>query len=233
MLQSPPPPETPTPTPAPRRSTRTRKPSTRLVGAIATASLPAPLRLRHINAEPPEQWPPRAEDLPPALRHHLPLPSTRGVKTTNTKKSSKQGNRKAPAQTHARTPSSGSGAGSDGTEKPSSPDPPIVADWSHRTVDASTPYYHPASAVRDSLAREDEIRAAWERNKPVREAQQRQWDMEDRVQKRKLGFMLEHFRAREKEEEEEEGEGERADSGHEEEEEVEEEGREAKKARRD
>lgn len=77
------------------------------------------------------------------------------------------------------------------------------------------------------------MRAAWERNKPVREAQQRQWDMEDRVQKRKLGFMLEHFRAREKEEEEEEGEGERADSGHEEEEKEEEEGREAKKARRE
>ena len=99
-------------------------------------------------------------------------------------------------------------------------------------MDASTPYYYPTSAQRDSLAREDEIRAEWVRNEPVREAQQRRWDMEDRIQKRKLGFMVEHFRAREREEDGGEGEGERADSGHEEEDEDDERRRGAKKARR-
>jgi hypothetical protein len=95
---------------------------------------------------------------------------------------------------------------------------------------ASNVYYHAESAVRDSLAREDEIRAAWVRNEPVRLEQERRWDMEDRVVKRKLGFMVEHFIAREREEEE--GKGERTDSGHEEEvEEEEEREREVKKTK--
>lgn len=226
MLQSPPPPQAVTPDP--RRSTRTRKPSTRLVLAVTTAS--PPHRLHRINGEPLESWPPKPEDLPAALHHLLPKRG-RGAKTTGAKKAGKQAAKKA--LTASRHPGSGTSPSNNSDLKPSSLEPPVVALWSHRTMGASNVYYHAESAVRDSLAREDEIRAAWVRNEPVRLEQERRWDMEDRVVKRKLGFMVEHFIAREREEEE--GKGERTDSGHEEEveEEEEETEREVKKAKRE
>jgi hypothetical protein len=54
------------------------------------------------------------------------------------------------------------------------------------------------SAERDSLAREGEIRRAWVVNEPARLVRETRWEVDDRVRKRKLQFMLADFRARER-----------------------------------
>ncbi|KAG9199762.1 hypothetical protein G6514_007987 [Epicoccum nigrum] len=190
--------------PAPRRSTRTRKPSTRLVCTLAPAALPSPPpRLRLINDEPVEPWPPRAEDLPPSLRHLVPKSASR-AKASNAKKAVKQAATKQML-TPSRTPSSGAshGNGSEGTttsSPPSSPSPeePIAPRWSERGAWAPDPYMYAESAERDSLAREGEIRRAWVVNEPARLARETRWKVDDRVRKRKLQFMLADFRTRER-----------------------------------
>lgn len=221
MLPAPPPPQ-PT-TPAPRRSTRTRKPSTRLVCALAPERSPSPPRLPLINDEPPEPWPPRAEDLPPSLHHLLPALAVVAL-PASAKPASKRALKQVP--TPSRTPSVGSNAGSESASGASSPETPAVARWSERSVWRSEPCAE--SAERESLAREGEVRDEWVRNKELREAQRRRWGVQDWVEKRKLQVMLGEFRMRERERE---GAGE--ECGREEEKEAEKETeREKKKPRR-
>lgn len=185
----------------PRRSTREKQPGKQLLSTSEKSSLPM-----FINDEPPEQWPPRPEDLPPGLIYHAPPNGEELAPPCKMRSNSEE----IPACKYK-------------TDKVDAADPSIPYashmkeqerhwDLQRYTIEHTLQRgldlegNGPTSAIRESLAKEGEIRSNWVVNKPEREAKEIAAD-EEKNRKAKLKTMVNIALQVEEIEGEEEGEG--------------------------
>ncbi|KAF3006780.1 hypothetical protein E8E13_010236 [Curvularia kusanoi] len=168
----------------PRRSTRERQPSKQLLSTSEPSSLPM-----SINDEPPEQWPPRPEDLPPGLIYHAPLNSEELAPPCKVRPRSEETPtcKYEPNEFDAADPSIPYASRMERQERLWDLRRYTIEHTLQRGLDFGG--NGPTSAVRESLMKEDEIRSNWVVNKPEREAKEIAAD-EERDRKCKMEIMV-------------------------------------------